>query len=118
VLPSLCCAASALLLPGRSFTDVASGEDALGMLDKTLFDVIVTDLALPDIRGEEVVERALKRQPALAVIFTTGYDGSAKSVWRDGPDGAVMLQKPYDGQTIAAALEALMKSSQSCSHND
>ena len=97
-------AADMLASLGHSVVEAANGRTALDLLDKGLFDVIMTDLALPDMSGEEVAVRAVKQQPGLRVIFATGYASLPSTARRDGLQGAVMLQKPYTEQHIAAAL--------------
>lgn len=95
---------------GHSVTEAASGAEALRMLDRSPYDVIVTDLGLPDISGQEVASRAVKRQPGLAVVFATGYAVPDSDLRNDGLDGTVMLQKPYDEQKIETALETAIRS--------
>jgi DNA-binding LytR/AlgR family response regulator len=85
------------------------------MLEDGVFDVIFTDLALPDVSGEEVAARAVKRRPNLAVIFATGYGELPDAIRRDELRRAVMLQKPYDDQKIAASLRVTMSATEACS---
>jgi PAS domain S-box-containing protein len=87
---------------GHSVSEAANGKKALELLDKERFDVIVTDLALPDMPGDEIAARAVKQQPGLRVVFATGYDSRPSTARRS----AVMLQKPYNEQQIASALRA------------
>jgi CheY-like chemotaxis protein len=97
---------------GHSVTEAANGGEALRMLDKGLFDVIVTDLALPDISGDEVAARAVMQQPGLAVIFATGYGTPPNRIQRNELRGAVLLQKPYDDQKIAVSLRAALSANE------
>lgn len=98
---------------GHSVTDAANGKAALGLLESGRFDVIVTDLALPDMSGEDIAARAVERNPALGIIFATGYDAPARTTEQDGGDVSVMLRKPYDEQQLAAALQRATTSSRS-----
>jgi PAS domain S-box-containing protein len=98
---------------GHSVTEAEDGAQALELLEKGEFDVIVTDLALPGMSGEEIAARAIKQQPGLRVVFATGYVPPSSSARRDGLQGAVMLQKPYDQQEIASALKAATTSPKS-----
>jgi CheY-like chemotaxis protein len=90
---------------GHSVTEAATGQEALELLDNSRFDLIVTDLSLPDISGEQVAARAVKQQPGLRVIFATGYDTLPGTARAHGLDRAVMLQKPYGAQQVATALK-------------
>jgi CheY-like chemotaxis protein len=90
---------------GHSVTEAADGQKALELLEKSLFDVIVTDLALPDMSGDEIAARAVTQQPRLRVIFATGDERPPATARRNGLERVVMLQKPYDEQQIAAALK-------------
>jgi CheY-like chemotaxis protein len=102
---------------GHSVTEAGDGEEALEFLDNGVFDVLVTDLALPRMSGEEVASRAVERSPGLRVVFATGYERPKKT----GDDitlaEAIILQKPYDAQTIAAALKAAMSAGEASSYS-
>ena len=65
------------------------------------FDLIFSDVILPDGNGLEVVLQLLKRNPALRVLFASGYtdERSKSAIIRD--HHFVFLQKPY---TIADLL--------------
>jgi PAS domain S-box-containing protein len=91
---------------GHSVTEAANGKEALKLLDRSRFDVIVTDLALPDMSGDAIASRAVAQQPGLSVIFATGYEIPPATARRDGLERAVILQKPYDERQIAAALKS------------
>jgi CheY-like chemotaxis protein len=64
---------------GHSVTEAANGRAALELLKNGGFDVIVTDIALPDMSGEEIATRTVERQPTLGVVFATGYEAPART---------------------------------------
>ena len=43
---------------GHAIEEAGDAEAALAMLEKGAFDVVVTDLSLPGMSGEELAERA------------------------------------------------------------
>jgi CheY-like chemotaxis protein len=90
---------------GHSVAEAGSASAALELLDQSVFDVIVTDLALPGMSGEEIAARATKQQPGLRVIYATGRQLPPKRAGEQALE-AVMLQKPYDQQGLAIALKA------------
>jgi two-component system response regulator PilR (NtrC family) len=59
---------------GYKVETVNSGEAANRKLDSALFDVIVTDIRMPNINGIEVLRHAHKVSPESAVILITAVD--------------------------------------------
>ena len=92
---------------GHSVEEAEDGAKALAALDKGDFDVIVTDLSLPGMSGEDFAAAATERRPDLRVVFATGYAAPSGSSRNGRLRGAVVLQKPYDVQSMAAALRAV-----------
>lgn len=66
-------------------------------------DVLVTDVALPGIRGTEVAERLRAAQPGLRVLFVSG-DSDAP-----GKDGGRMLEKPFDLTELARSIREVLQ---------
>jgi DNA-binding NtrC family response regulator len=59
-----------------NFSEADSGEEALGLIEHTDFDVIFIDLKLPGISGIETYQKAKQIRPRLGkVIILTGYPG-------------------------------------------
>ncbi len=69
----------ALAAPQRSITVARDGEEALAWLERDAFDLLVTDLSMPNIGGQELFQRAILLHPSIQVIFITGY-GSLETV--------------------------------------
>lgn len=53
--------------------EAGSGSEALGLLEATALDVLVLDIALPDMSGVEVARQIHLRRPALPVVALSGY---------------------------------------------
>jgi two-component system response regulator PilR (NtrC family) len=64
----------ALRREGHKVETVNSGEAAMRKLDSALFDVIVTDIKMPNIGGIEVLRHAHQVSPDSAVILITAVD--------------------------------------------
>jgi DNA-binding response OmpR family regulator len=75
-------------------------------------DVILLDLGLPDISGDEVLRR-LKRDPQTAqipVVVVSGEPDAADRVPRGGAAGAVaILQKPVGGADLCAVVDFVLE---------
>ncbi len=74
-------------------------------------DLILLDLGLPDIPGDEVLRR-LKREPATAhipVVVVSGEPDAENRVPRSGAAGAVaILQKPLLGSELCAVVDLVL----------
>ncbi|MBC7316914.1 MAG: response regulator, partial [Chloroflexi bacterium] len=58
---------------GQVVTLVSSGREALTLLHEGSFDLLVTDLGMPDISGRQVAHEARALHPDLPIILTTGW---------------------------------------------
>jgi two-component system, chemotaxis family, CheB/CheR fusion protein len=95
-----------LLLRGEGADVVAtgSGREATELAARRDFDVVLTDLGLPDIPGDAVIRRILataRRRPR--VIVLTGYDEPFVSRARQAGADAVFT-KPVAWATLAQTL--------------
>jgi len=91
---------------GVDVVAAASGREATELAATRDFDVVLTDLGLPDIPGDVVIRRVLasaRRRPR--VIVVTGYDEPFVSLARQaGAD--VVFSKPVAWSTLARTLAA------------
>ena len=71
------------------------GEQAISLLDKIKFDLVITDLKMPKFDGMEVLRRAKEKDPNIEVVILTGH-GTMDSVVEALRDGGAFdyLQKP------------------------
>ena len=67
------------------------------------FDVIVTDLSMPDMSGRELAAAIRQRFPGLPVLLLTG-DTDAEA---DGADVAAVVKKPFQLDVLDAAVRAV-----------
>ncbi|HTV89801.1 MAG TPA: response regulator [Stellaceae bacterium] len=91
---------------GHAVAASGTASDAFDLLDRNAFDVLVTDIALPDMPGDQLARRALDRQPRLHIVFASGYDALPPAA--EAFDQAVLLQKPYDKRRLAEAVNTAM----------
>ena len=91
---------------GMDVVATGSGREAMEQAASGDFDVIVTDLGLPDIPGDVVIRRVLasaRRRPR--VIVVTGYDEPFVSRARQAGADVVFI-KPIVWSTLARTLAA------------
>jgi len=62
-----------LVQRGYQVTTAANGSDAISLLNLRAFDLVITDLKMPDVDGVQVMESAKQFYPEIEVIIITGY---------------------------------------------
>jgi DNA-binding NtrC family response regulator len=85
-----------------------NGADAMKMLEEESFDLVLTDLKMPDIDGIEVLKMIKQRWPQTEVIVVTGYqtvDTAVKSIKLGAFD---YLEKPFTPDSLIAAVNNAM----------
>ena len=84
----------------------ADGAEALQIcqVHPGSIDALVTDVIMPRMNGRELAEKLRKLRPEAAVIYLSGY--SEEVIAHSGvlDPGITFIQKPYQTQTLAAAL--------------
>ncbi|MDD2462646.1 MAG: response regulator [Desulfobulbus sp.] len=85
-----------LTLEGFQVTSVASGDEAIEILEKERFDIVITDLMMPGTDGFGVLKACKRLTPMTGVIILTGYGDmrSAIDALRLGADDFTL--KPCD----------------------
>ncbi|MGF6673764.1 response regulator [Paraburkholderia sp. WSM4174] len=79
---------------GLACTAVASAEAALPLANTQRYDVLLTDLTLPGMSGDELARAVRRVQPQIRVLLVSGYGRSAE-IGAAIP-GARLLGKPLD----------------------
>ncbi|QNO26195.1 response regulator [Sphingopyxis sp. OPL5] len=80
-------------------------RDAAALVEKHGFDLILSDVLMPDLTGPELVAELKERWPALAVLFVTGFAGDASEVAAFGDHD--VLRKPF---TLTQLDQAIRRS--------
>jgi len=100
---------------GADVATAATGREAVELAGRKAFDVLLTDLGLPDIPGDILIREVLATAPVRPhVVVVTGYGEPYASRAREaGAD--VVLTKPIEWTLL---LQQLRKSLQSGSGDD
>jgi len=95
--------------PRLSVATATNGHDALDMLDRDAFDVLVADLRMPAMSGMELVLAARAKRPRLPVVVMTAYP-SSDVLARINESGTIeFLEKPFDFNLFVGALERALE---------
>ncbi len=86
-----------------------SGEAALTHIPNPNLDVVLTDLRMPGMGGEEFVVRCRKERPDVPVIIVTAH-GTIRSAVKSIHDGAAdYLTKPFEPEQLEIAVHNAIK---------
>lgn len=85
-----------------------SGDEAMAALDKdpSGFQVLLTDIQLPQCDGWAIAHRARELAPGMHIIYVTG-DSAADWPSKGVPD-SVLIQKPFVPAQILTAVSTLL----------
>ena len=86
----------ALMLDGYDVLLAADGKEALGTLERGEVDLVISDLKMPRLSGEELLRKVSAEFPTVPVIILTGH-GTIESAVQAMHDGAYdFLTKPVN----------------------
>ncbi|WP_413205105.1 PAS-domain containing protein [Rhodospirillum sp. A1_3_36] len=101
-----------LVLEDHGYTVLAAtnGREALEIWQsaKDRVSLLITDLVMPELGGQELVERVLRDREDLKVILISGY--SNHPAWMEGKDKRWrrLLDKPVRPETLLSTVEELL----------
>jgi PAS domain S-box-containing protein len=89
----------------------SSGAEGLEILQKSPkeFDVLFTDLGMPNMNGWQVVKRAKQIAPYLPVILGTGWDAEITHSQREHSEVDFVVSKPYKINELLDAINKAME---------
>jgi CheY-like chemotaxis protein len=98
---------------GYTVLEAANGMKALELCEQHQgpIHLLVADVVMPQMGGQELARRLLEKQPHLPVLFLSGYTG-ASPIPTDfrGGEGGNFLQKPFAPGALARKVRELLDS--------
>lgn len=99
---------SALKRAGHSVKDFNEGRAALKAMEREVFDLLLTDIVMPGIDGIELARRGAELDPAMKIVFITGFAGVSLSTGATAPSGAKVLSKPFHLRELVDEVQRVM----------
>jgi len=94
---------------GVQATSVASGQEALQLLDSESFDCVLLDLTMPRFSGPDTFRALRKRNRELPVVFSSGQrDMTVDALVSEGKN-AYFLDKPFTPRRLLDAIARACK---------
>jgi ATP-dependent Lon protease len=93
---------------GCEVMTAAGGAEALNLLEKHSFEVIITDLKMDNVDGMGVLASAKKKDPAVEVIMISGYATVPTAVEAMKKGSYYYLSKPFRLEEIRSTVKAAL----------
>lgn len=98
--------ARALERNGYDVSTAATGLEALTLVESGTFDLLLTDIVMPEMDGIELAQKAQALDPAPKVMFITGFAAVALQANDTMPEAKV-LSKPFHLKDLVGQVDAL-----------
>jgi DNA-binding NtrC family response regulator len=94
---------------GYGSAAAGNGEEALQILERETFDLVIADLNMPRMDGIELLSRIKESWPNLPVVIITGYRTvhTEKKILQKGADG--FIPKPCTLKRVKEIVAAALK---------
>lgn len=97
---------------GFEVTVADNGQKGLDFIKENEFDIILTDLHLPDIGGIEMVQRSKEMSPDTEIIMVTGYGSVEKAIEATKAGAFYYVEKPVEFEELLVLIEKAIERKQ------
>ncbi|HEY1146105.1 MAG TPA: response regulator [Allosphingosinicella sp.] len=101
--------ARALEKVGYVVETVDRGTAAVPLLEAERFDLLLTDIVMPEMDGIELAQKAAEIAPDIRVMFITGFAAVALKAGKAAPSAKV-LSKPFHLRDLVAEVDRMFQS--------
>jgi CheY-like chemotaxis protein/anti-sigma regulatory factor (Ser/Thr protein kinase) len=97
---------------GYTVIEASNGSEALRIYESNpeAIDLVLTDLVMPVMGGHELVERLRAGNPALRVVFMSGYTERTIADDSTMPSGTGFVEKPFTVDTLMRRVREVLDS--------
>ncbi|MDR0477295.1 MAG: response regulator [Desulfobulbaceae bacterium] len=99
--------AERMTMRGMQVATASSARDGLAKVEAGDFDVVVLDLAMPEMDGVEALKQLKAKKPDLEVILLTGHASVKQGIEAMKLGALELLEKPADMKALIARIEAI-----------
>lgn len=97
---------------GFEVMTAANGQKGLNFVGENEFDIILTDLNLPDFNGLEIVQRCKEISPETEIIMVTGYGSTEKAIEATKAGAFYYVEKPIEFEELFVLIEKAVERKQ------
>jgi len=112
--PFVCEAVKMMLaFDGHEVKTANSGTEALLVLEKESFDLVITDFAMPVMKGDELAAAIKARLPKQPVVMITAYAEMLQSSGEPLPGVDFLISKPFLLENLREAIAKVLPENKS-----
>lgn len=93
-----------LTFDGHQVDTASSGQEALALFDKGKYDVVITDYAMPVMRGDELAMTIKARTPRQPIVLITAYAEMLKASHHPLTGVDFVISKPFLLENLREAI--------------
>ena len=93
---------------GFEVTSYDNGLSAYQRLREEPFELLLTDIVMPEMDGIELARRAAELDPDIKIMFITGFAAVALNPDSQAPKDAKILSKPFHLRDLVDQVERLL----------
>jgi len=97
------------VLEDYNVTLACDGDEAIDKLKQQQFDLVITDLRMPRVPGEEVVKTAHDISPDTKVIVISGYSSLYTASQSVSSGACAFLSKPFSIKELIQAVTSALE---------
>ena len=95
----------ALSKAGHRITVAESGRRAIDLVEKQAFDLVISDIKMPDMSGVEVLRHVTDTDPRIPVVMITAYASAETAVEALRLGAYDYLTKPFNLEELKVNIE-------------
>ena len=95
----------ALIMDGHAVEIARSGKAALVLFEEGVFDLVILDYEMPDMKGDELVMLIKALAPTQPVAMVTAYPEKLVGALTENID--LMISKPFDARELQNSIRML-----------
>lgn len=95
---------------GYDVTCASSGAAALEVMKGKTFDLVLSDMSMPEMDGIQLLARIKEVDPAIVVVIMTAYGSAESAVMAMKGGAADYLSKPFQIEELLIVIEKALKS--------
>ena len=98
----------ALQRVGYEVSAVGCGTEAMPLLETERFDLLLTDIVMPEMDGIELAQRAAEIAPEMRVMFITGFAAVTLRAGKQVPQARI-LSKPFHLRDLVLEVDRMFQ---------